>query len=68
MEMPDDEKKKLACLVRDWGMIGVVRALAGFCGHWSRHYDQSPATREYALVEAQLHGVADHLERMTNAS
>jgi hypothetical protein len=67
-EMPDEFKRQLAVLVRDWGMLGVLRALADFCGHWSREYDPSPATHRYAQAEAMLKDLADFLDRGSSAS
>jgi len=67
-EMSADAKRELANLVQDWGMLGVLRALADFCGHWSRHYDKSRATESYAHAEISLRALADYLDKITNFS
>jgi hypothetical protein len=67
-EMPDEYAQQLQTLVRDWGMLGVLRELARICGHWSRHYNPSAATRSYAVAEVQLRSVADYLESVSNPS
>jgi len=67
-EMTNEAKRELANLVEDWGMIGVLRALAGFCGHWSRHYDPSPATAMYGCAEGDINAIVDRLESKTNVS
>jgi len=67
-EMTNDAKRELGHLVEDWGYVFVLRALAGFAGHWSRIYDQSRATDGYASAEVQLNALADYLEGISNVS
>jgi len=67
-DMPDEYRQQLATLVRDWGMLGVLRGLADICGHWSRYFDQSPATRSYAHAEKALVALAEWLEGKSNPS
>jgi hypothetical protein len=67
-DMPHEDKQQLATLVRDYGMLGVLRTLAEICGNWSREYDPSPATHRYAQAEAMLKDLADFLDRGSSAS
>ena len=63
-DMPDEYRQQLAIIVRDCGMLGVLRALAAICGTWSRQYDPSPATAAYGCAEIDLDAIADRLERL----
>jgi len=66
--MPDEPKKQLAILVRDYGYLAVLHALADFAGHWSRIYDRSKVTDGYASAEVLLRALADYLEGISNVS
>jgi len=61
-EMPEEYKQQLAVLVRDWGMLGVLRGLADINEHWSIYFDASAATRSYGVAATSLRALADYLE------
>ena len=66
--MPSEEKKKLYELVKQWGMLRVLRDLAGLCEHWATHFDPSEATMAYRDAADNLDAIADDLERVSDPS
>jgi hypothetical protein len=64
-EMPEEARRELFELVKAWGMIGVLRALADLCGYWSKSYDPSPATEGYRRAEDNINALASDLFRMS---
>jgi len=64
--MPEHDRQALYALVKNWGLLRVLRALADLCTHWSTYYDPSPATKNYAITAIELRSVADRLDAADN--
>ena len=63
-KMSDTDFEKLRELILDYGLIGMIKALARVCNHWVKMYehDEKIAVQHWRRAESELLEIAKSLE------
>jgi hypothetical protein len=59
-----EDYEKFCEIVRNWGLIGTLRALARICDHWATNnmQDEPEASRRWRRAEGTLGELVKYLE------